>query len=817
MAKKKSKTRKKAAKKKTAGDAAHQQAGVSSAGAIVSKKSDQQGLLLREQEKISPVTATPATGTRTDTRAFSSQLCADQAKDFLWGICDQFFNVATFCGESATKNQEQAQQGDKANAPEFLNRIAPSPSEGANGPAAVKNVIDDDLFDRAHYMLFANTSSTTTGTTGTSITDELNVKDADPPGGVARTAAAATHATSTLKMTKTTERTLSPPAAPTLSPNLPIGHSWWKPVDAPATNPCEELADKVFSYWKQHLKLDDTVFQHDAPTASTTASTTQLPEDVLGVEWWIQVADSRKRQGKDFHWDRDEAQEFFENNRGARGKMNSDDKQQTDCPFLATVTYLSEPNRKTNSFAPTIVLNAVPFDHFLSGAATSCTSPSNSSTQNKNADDGNGNGIDGSIDVVNQEKINQDESTTKRTLSTTQQGVSKGLISYPRKGKHIAFSGNFLHGIPAEFAVKEPAHATGGGRALKKTKIGNKKFGSGARKTDLKNVGRSGAPKNPSLDRDPPRVTFLANLWLGRRPRDVPTFGEWKQERDADLWLGRRPSGVPTFDEWKEEERDADRINIFDADARHGHAINPLDCNTKELDDGQRQERPRPAQPRAKANPPAPPTNFFRNIVDSRSCSSSCAPGGAGKNSCTIAEPEAPALITAPIKERTSGSSCDAADRNSSIFNVKLTEADVRDAAGFPFVHSKRLKKMKKRETRNMKKKRKLTNDNHDRDETDEQQDTSVDPALHHDENYCLWLPFPKKKILTAQDSLHVDFELFDTPMMTKTNTTCEKIEEIDKNATTTTTDEITCNITTSDADDDEDCPPIHHCFIERQ
>ncbi len=273
-----------------------------------------------------------------------------------------------------------------------------------------------------------------------------------------------------------------------------------------------------------------------------------------------------------------------------------------------------------------------------------------------------------------------------------------------------------------------------------------------------------------------------------------------------------------TFGEWK--RRDADRINIFDADHARQHAIlNPLDCNTTELHDGQRQERPRPAQP--VSNPPAPPTNFFRNTVDSRSCTSSCAPGGAGENSCTIAD--APASNTAPMKERTSGSSCGAADRNSnsSIFNVKLTAADARDAAGFPFVHSKRLKKMKKRETRNMKKKRKLMNDNHDRDEGDEQQDTSsVDPTLHHDENYCLWLPFPKKKILTAQDSLHVDFELFDTtPMMTKSNTTCEKIEEIDKNATTKTTDEITCDITTSDAEDedDEDCPPIHHCFIERQ
>ncbi|CAD7943141.1 unnamed protein product [Amoebophrya sp. A25] len=101
--------------------------------------------------------------------------------------------------------------------------------------------------------------------------------------------------------------------------------------------------------------------------------------------------------------------------------------------------------------------------------------------------------------VLDQAPFDHEESTPSRTKKKMKKGsdnkreVSSALVSYPRKGKHIAFSGNLLHGIPVEFAVRD-------GKASRKTKMS-----------------------------DEPRVTFLANLWLNcLPPQNIPTFAQFQ-------------------------------------------------------------------------------------------------------------------------------------------------------------------------------------------------------------------------------------------------------------------------------------------------
>eukprot|EP00392_Amoebophrya_sp_AT5.2_P015089 g15280.t1 len=163
----------------------------------------------------------------------------------------------------------------------------------------------------------------------------------------------------------------------------------------------------------------------------------------------------------------------------------------TRCPFLATVTYLTQPgmvgneedgsndvnrlsNDGSNAFPPTIVLDVPPFDH-----------------------------AGGSAKNILQEK----------------KTASKALLSYPRIGKHLAFSGNFLHGIPAEFAVDVGAS---GKAAKKKTML----------KTPATSDGKTKAQRK--AERPQKRITFLANLWLDcDPPRNVKRYEEWRRSAGA--------------------------------------------------------------------------------------------------------------------------------------------------------------------------------------------------------------------------------------------------------------------------------------------
>eukprot|EP00755_Sulcionema_specki_P002950 Sspe_Gene.119468::Locus_115419_Transcript_1_1_Confidence_1.000_Length_1022::g.119468::m.119468 len=63
-------------------------------------------------------------------------------------------------------------------------------------------------------------------------------------------------------------------------------------------------------------------------------------------------------------------------------------------------------------------------------------------------------------------------------------GVREGYVSYPVTGKHIAFNGNLLHGCPPEMMRKKDAKSR----------------------------------------RSYTRATFLVNLWLNHRPKDIVPF-----------------------------------------------------------------------------------------------------------------------------------------------------------------------------------------------------------------------------------------------------------------------------------------------------
>jgi len=144
-----------------------------------------------------------------------------------------------------------------------------------------------------------------------------------------------------------------------------------------------------------------------------------------GIEWWVQIRGKNTKYGNSlgFHWDED-YQDYDENSA-------SSVKKPKRTPHIATVTYLSDWG------APTVVLNRGP---------------------------------------LTPAEIEEDDCLD----------IDEGFVSFPQFGKHVAFRGDLLHGVPAEF----------------KRKL-NKKI-----------------PRTR-------RVTFLANIWLdSEAPSNVHEFKE---------------------------------------------------------------------------------------------------------------------------------------------------------------------------------------------------------------------------------------------------------------------------------------------------
>ena len=159
-----------------------------------------------------------------------------------------------------------------------------------------------------------------------------------------------------------------------------------------------------------------------------------------GVEWWVQVRGPNTPKGTSlgFHWD-----ENYGENQGMdleRRKITRRNK----LPWLSTVSYMSDLG------APTVAVPISPFD-------VEQSLPKSKGLEN---DDN--------------ELI-----------------VSEGYVSFPKLGKHMAFNGHYLHGVPAELVDEEgnPLSTFDGADA-----------------------------RGRSQDKPYLRVTFLVNIWINTGP-----------------------------------------------------------------------------------------------------------------------------------------------------------------------------------------------------------------------------------------------------------------------------------------------------------
>jgi hypothetical protein len=139
-----------------------------------------------------------------------------------------------------------------------------------------------------------------------------------------------------------------------------------------------------------------------------------------------------------FHWDRDE---YFADHNAGRNLH----------PLIASVTYLSDYG------APTMVLAQTPLS--LPADKTSATYRGGSTMHNNGG--------------------NSQRNKNGNHQSVT---IERGALSHPRFGKHLAFSGDFLHGVPS----------------------------------DLQRL--------PLERMFPERITFLVNMWLDHVPSDTLPF-----------------------------------------------------------------------------------------------------------------------------------------------------------------------------------------------------------------------------------------------------------------------------------------------------
>ncbi len=99
--------------------------------------------------------------------------------------------------------------------------------------------------------------------------------------------------------------------------------------------------------------------------------------------------------------------------------------------------------------------------------------------------------------------------------------ISKGWLSHPSFGKHVAFDGRLLHGAPGEyFPAVAKKHDGGEEPKAKKMKVD----------------GASDVDDNESMAFGGKRITFLVNVWLNHCPIDAEILDEEIVEKLATPW-----------------------------------------------------------------------------------------------------------------------------------------------------------------------------------------------------------------------------------------------------------------------------------------
>ena len=159
-----------------------------------------------------------------------------------------------------------------------------------------------------------------------------------------------------------------------------------------------------------------------------------------GVEWWVQVRGPEESKGTSlgFHWD-----ENYEDESGNSSVVTRRNK----LPWLSTVSYLCDKG------APTVAVPISPFQ------------------------------------VEEQLPKNEEQDNDSKLQ------VAEGYVSFPKIGKHIAFKGHYLHGVPSELVDDSGDPLDAFHR--------KKHIGVGAmQKETSKYI----------------RITFLVNIWINTGP-----------------------------------------------------------------------------------------------------------------------------------------------------------------------------------------------------------------------------------------------------------------------------------------------------------
>jgi hypothetical protein len=221
-----------------------------------------------------------------------------------------------------------------------------------------------------------------------------------------------------------------------------------------------------------------------------------LPEAVgrasAGVEFWVQ----RLERDNEMSAEGPEAENW-----GAQARLpfhfDKDEEalrstEQWHHPSCATVTYLTDPR---SGDPPTVIFDSV---HPDAAAQRACRQRQNVDLAEE-AEEEEGSGLAG-------------RGRLPGTIKNAADGPRQACISFPERGKHLAFRGRFLHGCPAELA---PAHSRA---AAVMAASGASAAGGGD--------GGGDDHARPLVG----RVTLLVNCWRSRRPAGVRALPDaWVQ------------------------------------------------------------------------------------------------------------------------------------------------------------------------------------------------------------------------------------------------------------------------------------------------
>jgi hypothetical protein len=245
-----------------------------------------------------------------------------------------------------------------------------------------------------------------------------------------------------------------------------VQKSFWKACSDPSPPSCtlEAIALEIFEFHtggKDYVLIEEEdagkyegelVIDNDSkPNASTAGRAKKkkkkkkkgsksqkmrklrIDRNTSGVEWWVQVRGPGQPKGTSlgFHWD-----ENYGEDDGSSGVKSGSITDRNRLPWLATVSYLC------NRGAPTV---AMPVSKFQAEEQLPAG------------------GLDGEI------------------------GIKEGYVSFPSKGKHMAFKGHWLHGVPSELVDEDGAP--------RKAAAPNEETGVAGEETYL-------------------RCTFLVNIWI---------------------------------------------------------------------------------------------------------------------------------------------------------------------------------------------------------------------------------------------------------------------------------------------------------------